>query len=344
MTMSSDDRDSLETLEARLRAILPDEYQDTYEEVQPVSMGSAGMRYDVDGRVAWNEMWATFCDLAMAGGPPHKGTLLEPASPAQIASQPDRYAQVVEEISRGIRMVTDLTPEPSPIPGWVRVDCLGEGMAGWLLRAIVMENVSARADGTALDLPAGPDYRLEKEIKNVITVIAKTCHYWEGHMWRAEQRFVAELFATIAVESPLLQPFLGRWCARGQPSGGVRADGRAHSSRHRASFLEPSIRRLAWCGVPERPRRSLDDARDGGEQHPVAAARGSRSLCPSIRLPILPATSSSEPWPGCNGSLLPGTFSNQSPTGKRIRLCCSGVSDARQASTRAGSKWPRTTQ
>ena len=208
MTMSSDDRDSLETLEARLRSILPDEYQDTYEEVQPVSMGSAGMRYDVDGRVAWNEMWATFCDLAMAGGPPHKGTLLEPASPAQIASQPDRYAQVVEEISRGIRMVTDLTPELSPIPGWVRVDCLGEGMAGWLLRAIVMENVSARADGTALDLPAGPDYRLEKEIKNVITVIAKTCHYWEGHMWRAEQRFVAELFATIAVESPLLQPFL----------------------------------------------------------------------------------------------------------------------------------------
>ena len=107
MTMSSDDRESLETLEARLRAILPDEYQDTYEEVQPVSMGSAGMRYDVDGRVAWNEMWATFCDLAMAGGPPHKGTLLEPASPAQIASQPNRYAQVVEEISRGIRMVTD---------------------------------------------------------------------------------------------------------------------------------------------------------------------------------------------------------------------------------------------
>jgi hypothetical protein len=28
-------------------------------------------------------------------------------------------------------------------------------------------------------------FRLEKEIKNVVTVTAKTCHYWLEHMWAA---------------------------------------------------------------------------------------------------------------------------------------------------------------
>jgi len=30
-------------------------------------------------------------------------------------------------------------------------------------------------------LPAGPAFRLDKEIKNVITVVAKTHHYWTEH-------------------------------------------------------------------------------------------------------------------------------------------------------------------
>jgi hypothetical protein len=30
-------------------------------------------------------------------------------------------------------------------------------------------------------LPAGPAFQLEKEIKNVITVLAKTFHYWTEH-------------------------------------------------------------------------------------------------------------------------------------------------------------------
>ena len=90
MTMTVEDRRALEALEVRLRAILPEEYQDAYEDVQPVSMGSAGLKYGADGKVAWNEIWATFCDLAMAGGPPHRGTLLEPGSRAAIDAQPDR--------------------------------------------------------------------------------------------------------------------------------------------------------------------------------------------------------------------------------------------------------------
>src|SRR5262245_56174530 len=133
---------TLETLESRLTALLPQEYQDSYEDVEPVPMGSAGLKYDADGTVAWNEIWQTFCDLAMAGGPPHKGLLLEPATPAQIAAQPQRYDDVVREICRGVATVTDLPVEPSQRPGWITVACDSDGMAGWLLRAIVMENVS----------------------------------------------------------------------------------------------------------------------------------------------------------------------------------------------------------
>ena len=59
-----------------------------------------------------------------------------------------------------------------------------------------MENVAARRQGAMLDLPAAPQFRLEKEIKNVITVMAKTCHYWVGHIPRAQQQAIAELLQT----------------------------------------------------------------------------------------------------------------------------------------------------
>ena len=121
-----DDRTQLAALEIRIKALLPETYEDCYESVQPVSMGSAGLRFDPDGRVAWDEMWASFCDLAMAGGPPHKGTLLEPAGPAEIDEKPEQYRAVVEEICRGVTMVTDLRALSSPVPGWVRVMCAGE--------------------------------------------------------------------------------------------------------------------------------------------------------------------------------------------------------------------------
>jgi sirohydrochlorin cobaltochelatase len=206
MTMTAEDQEAIETLEVRLKAILPEAYQESYEDVQPVSMGSAGLKYGFDGKVAWDQIWGSFCDLAMAGGPPHKGTLLEPAPRAAIDAQPDHYREVVGEICRGVTMVTELDAQPSPNPGWVRVTTLDETMAGWLLRAIVMENVAARAEGHLLDLPASPGFRLAKEIKNVITVIAKTCHYWTGHMPWAQQRTIAALFATLAEESPLIEP------------------------------------------------------------------------------------------------------------------------------------------
>lgn len=199
---------ALRDFESKLKAILPEKYQGCYEEVEPVSMGSAGLKYTADGQVAWDEIWATFCDLAMAGGPPHKGKLLRPGSREEIQAEPDRYRNVVTEIRRGIEMVTDLACRESSNPGWVRVQCRSEAMAGWLARAIVMENVSAHCERMVLSLPAGPTYRVEKEIKNVITAIAKTGHYWFGHIPPAQQAEIGRLFAKMDAGSPLIQPSL----------------------------------------------------------------------------------------------------------------------------------------
>ena len=193
-------------LDERLRTLLPAEYHACYEEVQPVSMGSAGLKFDADGNVAWDQIWGSFCDLAMAGGPPHKGTLLQAGRETDINAAFGQYDAVVEEICRGIRMVTSLRAYPSPSPGWISVSCHGDTMAEWLLRAIVMENVEARRAGAIVELPAAPHFRLEKEIKNVITVIAKTTHYWVGHLPRTQQRAIGDLFMRMDAESPLLVP------------------------------------------------------------------------------------------------------------------------------------------
>jgi sirohydrochlorin cobaltochelatase len=202
---------ALDQLEARLRILLPEQYQESYESVQPVSMGSAGLKFAPDGSIAWDEMWQTFCDLAMAGGPPHKGSLLAPGVTSDIAANQENYTQVVDEICRGIWMAADLPAQADSHPGWVRVQCHSVTMADWLMRAIVMENVAVRASGVMLFLPAAPHFRIDKEIKNVITVIAKTAHYWMGHMSRSQKTLIADLFQKMAGESPLIEPSIDGW-------------------------------------------------------------------------------------------------------------------------------------
>ena len=204
-----EDQRVFEELEQRLKTLLPEEYQERYDEIEPVSMGTAGVRYGADGRIAWDQMWGSFCDLALAGGPPHKGTLLEPAPADEIQADAVAYDAVVAEICRGIMMVTDLEAERSPAAGWVRVQCPTRGMAAWLLRAIAMENIAVRADGATLELPAGPSYRLHKEVKNVITVFAKTTHYWVGHMSVMHRQAIANLIDGMTEESPLVAPDYG---------------------------------------------------------------------------------------------------------------------------------------
>jgi sirohydrochlorin cobaltochelatase len=242
---------TLEELQLRIRTLLPEEYQDSYEDLKPAPMRSAGLKYAADGTVAWDQIWGSFCDLAMAGGPPHKGALLEAGTRADVDSQPARYDEVATEIARGITLATDLPADPSPRPGWVRVTCYGETMAEWLLRAIVMENVAVRRYGIALDLPAAPGFRLEKEIKNVITVIAKTSHYWLGHMPRAQKASIEQLLAKLAAERPLVEPA----DPADSPADSIEATLQQLATRmsdgiHRATVLSIAPARYhGWLGV-----------------------------------------------------------------------------------------------
>ncbi len=197
---------SIREAEEHLQTLLPGVYRGRTDEVQPISMGSAPLAFDVDGNVAWDRMWGSFCDLAMAGGPPHKGKLLEPGTSESILADSTHYVEVCHEIVRGIELASRLQAAPSSSPGWVRVRCANRTMGEWLLRAITMENVSVRLEEDTILLPAGPAFRIEKEIKNVITVTAKTTHYWSGHLHRLQQIGIANVFAKLDSEAPLLQP------------------------------------------------------------------------------------------------------------------------------------------
>jgi sirohydrochlorin cobaltochelatase len=244
----SEHSDEYKVFEARLKTLLPEEYRDCYEEVQPVSMGSAGLKFGSDGRVAWDEIWDSFCDLAMAGGPPHRGKLLEPASKTEIDAEPSRYQQVVNELCRGVEMVTGLFAEPSSFPGWIQMECPGATMAGWLVGAINMENVSGYSDGMVLHLPAGPHFRLEKEIKNVITAIAKTSHYWLGHTSIAQHRAIADLFAVMESESPLIQAPFSTQDTRGSVFESLRD--KIADEIHSSTALQATGREYhGWLGV-----------------------------------------------------------------------------------------------
>jgi len=57
-------------------------------------------------------------------------------------------------------------------------------MVIWLMRGIVVEDALARREGSILYLPAGPDFTLAGEIKNVVTAVAKAHHYWLEHAHR----------------------------------------------------------------------------------------------------------------------------------------------------------------
>jgi hypothetical protein len=142
-------------------------------------MTSAPFLWRPDGRPDWGGMWTTFCELALYGGPPQRG----PESPlrAPTGASTDSDAEMLAEMRRGIWETTGLYAEPAGA-GWLSVTCDSPTMAAWMCAAIILENVGARLDDDRLLLPAGPSFGLKDEVKSVITVVAKTHHYWQAHV------------------------------------------------------------------------------------------------------------------------------------------------------------------
>jgi sirohydrochlorin cobaltochelatase len=144
-------------------------------------MSSAPFILRDDGRPDWGAMWGSFCELALYGGPPHRGPDNPLRAPEAAGEGPATDGTTLDELRRGIWETTGLYAEPAA-PGWLAVTCDSPRMAAWLCATIILENVDARMDEDRLLVPAGPGYRLEDEVKSVITVVAKTHHYWRAHL------------------------------------------------------------------------------------------------------------------------------------------------------------------
>ncbi len=186
------DEDEYLALTAKINAILPPRYQNNLDAVSSAPMAAGELVFDDDGKVAWDEVFgfddpdSPFCELALAGGPSHRGELLEAVAADECAKELGKYTAVVAEIERGIQMITKLPTVRSDVLGWVGVQCDRDEMAIWLVRAIIVENVMIRREGDVLYLPAGPHFTLKNEIKSIATVVAKTCHYWVEHQSRQQ--------------------------------------------------------------------------------------------------------------------------------------------------------------
>lgn len=150
-------------------------------------MSAAEFIWKEDGRPDWAAMWTGFCELALYGGPPHRGEeqALREVAPEDIDLPPVEDYDAIAEIRRGIWETTGLYTEMSE-PGWVAVTCHSRKMAAWLCATIVLENVEAKFEEERLYLPAAQYFELKNQVKSVITVLAKTNHYWQAHIAETE--------------------------------------------------------------------------------------------------------------------------------------------------------------
>lgn len=151
------------------------------KEIDDISapMPAAPFKYNNDGSVNWGDMWDSYCVLAQDGGPPHRGTMLNHND--QVNPDDEHYQMAVTEIIRGLAEVSGLRAFPHS-PGWMGVECGSTTMAFWLAEAIMQENVETKHEDNILLVPVAEYYTLKGEIKNVITAVAKTTHYWGEHL------------------------------------------------------------------------------------------------------------------------------------------------------------------
>jgi sirohydrochlorin cobaltochelatase len=171
---------------------------------EPASaMSAAPFVYRDDGLPDWGVMWGNFCELALFGGPPHRGddSAIRAGEPV-AAGEGNRGFDPIAEIARGVFETTGLEVVAAE-PDWLAVRCDSPKMAAWLCAAIILENVDARSEGSRLFVPARPDYRLKDEVKSVITVVAKTHHYWLEHSEQSEAPACRPLSPSVRAQAML---------------------------------------------------------------------------------------------------------------------------------------------
>lgn len=176
------------------------------EEAAKKPMAAAPMKFDEQGNVDWGNMWDSFCALALAGGPSHREAVLLPEESCNPDSE--NYQRASREIMRGIFLVSGLKATPDKT-GWIAVEADSEGMAEWIAKAAEAEHVLFRSEGARFFVPCGESYQTKVEVKSVITVVAKTTHYWQDHVAN-EMKAAFVLEDTIDKVGSALKRIFGR--------------------------------------------------------------------------------------------------------------------------------------
>jgi hypothetical protein len=169
--------------------------------IQPsknVPMSSAPFIYDSDGKPAWDKMWDAYCNLAAEGGPPHRGEMLRSKGTANNFNS-DQYKYAVSEIERAFGQIIPYKFE-STNNGYIKVTLKNKNMAKWFSDIINKENVECQVKDADIFLPVNDDFTLEKEIKNVVTVMGKAFHYWSRHRNWFEKLSINQFGSDIKLE------------------------------------------------------------------------------------------------------------------------------------------------
>jgi sirohydrochlorin cobaltochelatase len=149
-------------------------------QIKNTPMASAPFVYDKEGNIAWDKMWDSFCYLAKEGGPPHRESPLKHIPAQDIKFDSVEYQKAINEVSRAYALLTPYSSRDCK-NGWIEVKLHSMHMATWFAEIINLENVECRQKEKYIYLPISHTYTLEKEVKNLVTVLAKAHHYWSQH-------------------------------------------------------------------------------------------------------------------------------------------------------------------
>ena len=96
----------------------------------------------------------------------------------------------------------------------------------------------------------GPHFRLDKEIKNVVVALAKTCHYWTDHMSSCQRGRMAAMVYGSAADATLAEPATAEEVCTAPDKYRVVVDQLERGIRQTTGLALMPSRCLGWIGVP----------------------------------------------------------------------------------------------
>ena len=138
------------------------------------------LQFRDDGRPDWSDDVAGVLRAGAVrrpAAPRHDGRSRHRPEPVETRSFVD---EMIEEIGRGIEETTGLIARRRREAGCASVRLQAHGRVD--VRDHLLENVDARIEDEVLYVPGDAGFDLKDQVKSVITVVAKTHHYWQEHI------------------------------------------------------------------------------------------------------------------------------------------------------------------